>query len=278
MRYGIANRSGQVAQEEAAAVLALARRAGIHTLDTAIAYRDSETRLGAAGVVGWKVVTKLPPIPEECPDVAAWVDGMVAGSLRRLGVATLYGLLLHRSQDLTGPAGETLYAQMSALKAAGSVQKIGVSIYDPQEIESLSGRFAIDLVQTPFSVFDRRIQRSGWLARLRRTGTEVHARSVFLQGLLLMAASDRAARFAPWQHLWATWDEWLAAQKLTPLQACLAFALAQQDIDGVVVGVDSSRQLRELLAVDTATSSMTPPDALVCDDPDLINPSRWSVS
>ena len=278
MPYGIANRSGQVAPGEATAVLAIARQSGIDTLDTAVAYRDSEARLGAAGIDGWRVVTKLPPLPADCADAAAWVDAMVMGSLGRLGVSSLYGLLLHRSRDLGGPAGEALYAAMSALKAAGRVQKIGVSIYDPAEIEVLSGRFALDLLQTPFNVVDRRIRDGGWLARLQRMGTEVHARSVFLQGLLLMAAGDRPARFAAWGRLWTVWEEWVSAQQVTPLQACLAFALAQPEIAGVVVGVDSSRQLREILAADALRSSSILPAELACDDPDLINPSRWSLS
>ena len=60
MDYGVSNESGQVAQEQAGEILRLAWRAGINTLDTAIAYGESEEVLGKAGVQGWKVVSKLP--------------------------------------------------------------------------------------------------------------------------------------------------------------------------------------------------------------------------
>src|SRR4051812_7806276 len=72
-RYGIANRSGQTTRDEAAAILAAAYAAGIRTLDTAIAYGDSERLLGEIGVADWRVVSKLPALPPECSDIDAWV-------------------------------------------------------------------------------------------------------------------------------------------------------------------------------------------------------------
>jgi hypothetical protein len=116
---------------------------------------------------------------------------------------------------------------------------------------------------------------SGWLPRLKQIGTEVHVRSVFLQGLLIMDASNRPARFQKWQMLWDVWREWLTANRLSPLQASLGFALAQTEIDRVIVGVDTVHQLQEILAAADA-SAPTPPIELNCEDNDLINPSRWN--
>src|SRR5271165_4758530 len=84
--YGISNRTGQVAQGEAAVIVGHAWDAGIDTLDTAIAYGDSERCLGRVGVAGWRVVSKLPPVPDKCPDLAGWVAASVGGTLRRLGL------------------------------------------------------------------------------------------------------------------------------------------------------------------------------------------------
>lgn len=63
MRYGVANRVGQVPAGEARRILERARTAGMDTLDTAAAYGASETLLGSVGVADWIVVTKLPPCP-----------------------------------------------------------------------------------------------------------------------------------------------------------------------------------------------------------------------
>lgn len=274
--YGVANISGQVRSYEAAAILQQAWAAGVDTLDTAIAYGGSEQRLGEIGVEGWHVVSKLPAMPSGCKDIAGWVQEAVKCSLRRLNIDCLYGLLLHRPQQLLEPGGEDLYAALAGLKDKGLVGKIGVSIYDPEELDRLWLHFQLDLVQAPFNILDRRIETSGWLTRMRRAGTEVHIRSVFLQGLLLMGAARKPQKFDRWNPLWDRWDRWLKEQEVTPLQACLGFVLSQQEIGRVVVGVDNRGQLQEIL--DAAEVGVPqPPDFLKTDDPDLINPSRWSM-
>ena len=127
--YGIANQAGQVSRTEANAMLQLALANGIDTLDTAIAYGDSETCLGEVGSQGFRVVTKLPALPDNCADIGDWVQQQVNASLSRLGVVEVYGLLLHRSEQLLGSNGVELYQALQALKDNGQVQKVGVSIY-----------------------------------------------------------------------------------------------------------------------------------------------------
>lgn len=274
--YGVANKYGQVSRSEATAILEHTWAAGIGTLDTAIAYGQSEQRLGEIGVDNWRIVTKLPTMPDACTTVRDWVMESVRSSLNRLHIYRLRGLLLHRSQQLLGPQGEELYAALLELKDLGCVERIGVSIYDPEELDNLYPDFKLDIVQAPFNILDRRLKASGWLTRLYRAGTEVHVRSVFLQGLLLMGASQRPKKFDRWIPLWNNWNRWLKEQEVTPLQACLGFVLSQQEIGRVVVGVDNKKQLQEILAAAELEVPL-PPDLLQSDDLDLINPSRWDM-
>jgi aryl-alcohol dehydrogenase-like predicted oxidoreductase len=274
--YGIANRAGQVSRDEAEAILHHAWSVGIDTIDTAISYGESEQRLGDIGVRQWKIVTKLPVIPESCTDVAGWVHESVQGSLARLGIPSLHGLLLHHSQQLLGPQGDALWSALSVLRDQRSVEKVGVSVYSPDELDAVWPRFRVDVVQAPFNILDRRLSSSGWLNRLSAAGTEIHVRSIFLQGLLLMDAADRSAKFDRWQPLWRRWHNWLVEEKLTPVQACLGFALAHSGITRVVVGVDSLSQLREILDC-AGSTGVTPPDSLLSEELQLINPSSWNV-
>ncbi|MEP7242283.1 MAG: aldo/keto reductase [Gammaproteobacteria bacterium] len=275
--YGVANQQGQVPREEAAAIVAHARLAGLDTLDTAIAYGTSESRLGEIGVGEWRVVSKLPPLPADCPDVVEWVGEQVRGSLSRLGITRLHGLLLHRAQDLLESRGEELALALRVVKDSGQVGKTGVSVYGPDELAALGPGAPLELVQAPFNVLDRRMATSGWLARLHARGVEVHTRSAFLQGLLLMSASDRPATFKRWQTLWDHWHGWLDEHALSPVAACLAFALAQPEIDRVIVGVDSLAQLKEILG-HAGERTATPPATLSSEEPLLINPSLWKPS
>jgi aryl-alcohol dehydrogenase-like predicted oxidoreductase len=259
---------------EVAEILAVAGANGIDTLDTAIAYGESERTLGACGVAGWKVITKLPPLATRAAGeaVAEWVRRSVMESLARLRIDRLHGLLLHRSADLREQEGPRLLEAMLALRSDGLVRGIGVSIYDPEE---LIGVPSIDLVQAPFNVLDRRFEDSGMLADVRRRGAEVHTRSAFLQGLLLMDRRQRPEHFRRWSALWESWHTWLERAGVDPLRACLRFVLSRAQVDRVVVGVDSLAHLRELIAAADSQGGADVPEDLSSVDPDLVNPSRW---
>lgn len=274
--YGVANATGQIHRDEAARIVQRARRAGMDTIDTAIAYGESEQRLGEIGVEDFRVVTKLPPFPNEHCDAAEWVRRSIVGSLQRLRIPQLAGFLLHQPKDLRGPRGSALYAALLDARNSGFVQKIGVSVDSPAELDALSSRFRFDLVQAPMNVVDRRLLSSGWLARLKADGTEIHVRSIFLQGLLLMDDSNRPAGFNRWRVIWERWQDWLALEHLTPIESCVAFVLSHPEIDRVIVGVDSQLQLEQILAAQRTTSGWAP-ESLASDDMDLVNPARWSI-
>jgi hypothetical protein len=273
--YGIANQAGQVSRSVAQNMLRLAKDKGIDTLDTAIAYGESETCLGEVGTQGFRLVTKLPAMPEGCSDINGWIREQVAASFGRLAVSSVYGLLLHRPDQLLKSDGEALFNALHELKASGLVQKIGISVYMPSELDALIPQYRFDLVQAPFNLIDRRLSTSGWLERLKQEGVEIHTRSAFLQGLLLMPRSAVPAKFAPWAKLWDMWHDWLAQHSVTAVQACLAYPLSFPGIDRVVVGADSMSQLEQIIGAALGGIPDDLPD-LRCDDENLINPAHWS--
>ncbi len=274
--YGIANQAGQVPPTVVKSILQLASASSIDTLDTAIAYGDSETCLGEIGTQGFKVVTKLPALPDSCTDVDSWVKQQVNASITRLGVTRLYGLLLHRSDQLLGQNGVALYRALQTLKDDGQVQKIGVSIYSPSELVALTPHFHFDLVQAPFNLIDRRLHSTGWLQRLKDDNVQIHTRSVFLQGLLLMAKADIPEKFLPWNDLWLKWHRWLTDNDALAVNTCLSFALSFPEIDRVVVGADSAGQLAQIVSAANSQSNVDFPN-LQCEDENLINPAYWSL-
>ena len=186
----------------------------------------------------------------------------------------LGGLLLHHPADLLGSQGEALYFALAQLKSLGFVEEIGISIYQPDELNPLFEHMSFDVVQAPFNILDRRLIDSGWFGKLHALGVELHVRSVFMQGLLLMPATLRPAKFQRWQPLWDEWERWLSVHQLTPLQACLRYALSFNEIARVIVGVDSPQQLNEIIAA--ASGELPPvPLGLRSTDVALLNPSNW---
>ena len=68
----------------------------------------------------------------------------------------------------------------------------------------------------------------------------------------------------------------LKSDFLTQGPIALKFALNQDWIDKIVVGVDSVSQLKALVEIEK--SSVSPDFPLLrCDNPNLINPSKWNL-
>lgn len=274
--YGVANKAGQVPAAEAKAILEYAASTGINMLDTAVGYGNSEQRLGEIGIHEWQVVSKIPAVPDGCGDIMGWVTESVQSSLQRLGLPRLYALLLHKPQQLLGADGGQIYAALQQLRETGLVQKIGTSIYAPAELDDLCRRYEFDVVQAPFNLLDWRLIESGWMSRLANSGVELHVRSIFLQGLLLMPSSDRPAKFNRWQAQWSAYSDWLRSAELTPLQACVRHSMSFPEVTRVIVGVDNSDQLRSIFEAASGPVPI-PPSALQVHDCDLLNPSVWAT-
>ena len=274
LNYGIANTAGQVSRAETALILNLAKQRGLNTLDTAIAYGESEKVLGDIAIPDWQIISKLPAMPVTVVDVATWVDTQVASSLQRLRANRLHALLLHRPSQLLEFRGGELYRALAMQQERGAVEKIGISIYDASELDQLMPHMRFDVVQAPFNVLDARMIDSGWMLRLEKMGCELHVRSVFLQGLLLMSPNNRPTQFDHWQPLWTIWDAWLQDSGVTPLQACLRHALSTPGIAKVVVGIETTTQLEQILMASQGDLPTLPNGLKICD-PELLNPALW---
>ncbi len=277
LTYGIANRTGKIDLETGRKILALAKRHGVHTLDTAINYGDAESVLGEIGCSGWDVISKLPPVPSGTTDISSWVNDEVGKSLQRLRTPSIYALLLHHPSDLLGTHSEKLVESLLDLKAKGTVAKLGVSIYGADELDQLIAYPVIDIVQAPMNIIDRGLESSGWLNKLKKSNIEIHSRSTFLQGVLAMSPAQRPDWIATWASIFHEWDMWITDTGMSRIEACLAHIRSYPEVDRIIIGVDSPEQISEVFRVLTMPP-LRAPRSLVSDDERLINPSRWVVT
>ena len=277
--YGVANRDGRTPPAEVARIVAAGRAAGLRMLDTAALYGEAESVLGEQDLGGLQVVTKTPRYVH-APITAADADDLKATldrSLTRLRLSSVHGLLAHHADDLLVPGGERLIDALLSLREAGKVERIGVSVYDGDQIAAVLERFTPDLVQLPLNVFDQRLIADGSLARLAALGVDIHVRSVFLQGLLLMPPDSVPAWFDPWRDALCAWHAACAARQVLPQQAALAFVCDLPEVGCCLIGVQSRAQLEQSLAgLDAAPALDAAPFA--CSDPALLNPVNWRLS
>mgnify|MGYP000898209935 FL=1 len=273
--YGILNGGETLSREEVARILDTAVDHGIDAIDTAIAYGQSESIIGETAQNRFKIISKLPPIPSDVSNVSQWVRTQVDASLSRLKCTSLDALLLHRSQDLTDAHGAELYAAINSLKVEKIIQRFGVSIYTPDELNGIIGTFDIDVVQAPLNVFDRRIL--GVIDQLTALNIEVHVRSVFLQGVLIAKPENRPQRFQPWSDHFARFDEWVLSSGVSAMACCLGFALQQSGVAKLVIGTTSPESLTEIMTSIPNMKLEVPAD-LQSSSEQLIDPRVWSVA
>ena len=274
--YGVTNRTGQVSEHVAAAVLERARALGIEWLDTAAAYGSAESVLGrlAGPASGFRICTKVVSAADGA-DPAAAAQRQFAASLARLGRERVDVLMIHDASLLLGAAGPALYRWLQEQKLRGNALAIGVSVYEGAQARTLAERFSLDWIQLPLSVLDQRSLRDGTLAQLKARGVRVQARSALLQGLLVSDPQRLPAAFVAARAPLARVSAAAATSGVSPLALAIGFVASVAEVDQIVLGVESPAQLEDCVrALDT------PADAqwrdLACDDPAVVDPRRWA--
>ena len=267
--YGVTNLSGQVAIGEVKNILDYAKEKSIDTLDTASGYGNSEQVLGEVGVNNYRIITKTTPLKNG-------VDGVIKGfhqSLDSLNIGQVDGLLIHNIDDTKDKRFGKLFHKLNELKEEGVIKKIGFSTYTPEQVDFLLENFDFDLIQVPFNVFDTRLIEGGQLQALKKKNIEIHVRSIFLQGVLL-DFDNLSSYFSRWKKQFDKYQSTVEKSGLSLLEYALNFTLNVQEIDKILVGVNSTDQLKEIVQAKKKQSSLS---AFPIDDIALLNPGLWKI-
>ena len=274
--YGIYSFAGKVKPIEIKEILDFAHSKNITNLDTAPAYGNSEKILGDTNISSFRVVTKTRHFKSEIitDNDSNLLNIDFYQSLRDLKKNNVYALLIHNANDLFKPGAEKLIKMLQKLKEEKRIKKTGVSIYNHNQLKFIINNFDIDLIQLPLNILDRRLIENGMIKLLLKKNIEVHARSIFLQGLLLMSKEERPEKFNRWNNLWIIWHEWLNDNNISALEGTIRYATSIPGISKVLVGVDTKKQLEEIIiALEGNLPSI--PSELYTNNDSLLNPSNW---
>lgn len=269
--YGINNTSGQVTKEEVSTILRIASENGINTLDTSSAYGTSEQALGEAlknTGLQFNIVSKY-------PKSELGVRETFMKSLKNLGVESLYGYLVHHFEFYQ--EHPNIFDDMRSLKEEGRIQKIGFSLYNPQQLQYLLDRnVQFDIIQFPYNIFDRQFEP--WLPKLKEMGVEVHTRSAFLQGLFFKDVNTIEGKLKPMCPYLVKLHDYCKQRDITIEQIAFGYVLSNEAVDGALIGVDNHQQLEKNLEVSRFKLKEKDIDfirSIEIKEKELLNPVNW---
>lgn len=279
--YGISNVIGQTTVSEVKKILAFGSRHQVKMLDTAALYGGSEAVLGEclSAQHEFHIVTKTAKRDHQLSiseNLAVWKQTF-KNSLMLLRQSQVYGLLAHNAEDLLADDGAAFIDILQSWKAQGLVRKIGASVYTIRQVEELLHRTDIDLIQISLNVLDQRLLHNGLLTRLKQQGIEVHVRSVFLQGVLVMEPDTLPPYFDSVRELLREYRNYIKQCNLTPVEAALGFVQSLPEVDAIVCGVNNCAQLMEIVEAAQREINITDFARFAVVDEAIVNPALWKV-
>ena len=276
MNYGIRVGQKKLLASEIIDIINGAQKKGIDTLDTAIAYGDSIERLGNIGVQKFKIITKIPRIPKKVANSSDWYKNKVIYTIKKLKINNLEAVLLHYPNDLIDNKNKKLIDTLLEFKKKKIINKIGISIYEKKELEEILKIFKPDLIQCPLNIFDNRLTKNNFLETISKKGIDIHVRSIFLQGLLLLNSNKIPNEFLKYQKLFLEWENWLKLNNLNSLEACVIYANRIKWVNKLVIGINSSIQLNQIIKhINNFSTHFEIPNWQNPIDKNLIDPRKW---
>ena len=278
LEYGVSNSAGAPNLQVVSEILELATQSGVEILDTAAAYGDAEQVLGQVGVDDFKVVTKFMPFCGSVPTIAELISEIQSSCLR-LKTDKLHGVMFHRASDLLTFSIQDYQILLENIRDLNLVEKLGVSVYKVSELEKIVCRgYPFDLVQIPLNIIDRSFIKSGFLRKLKSLGIEIHVRSVFMQGLLLLDQVSRPTYFNKWREIFDEWERWISMRSgETKVGASLEFIRQVEYIDHVIVGVNTSAEFLEIFSAFNRPKIGYDFPNIESEDTNLIHPYNWEL-
>jgi aryl-alcohol dehydrogenase-like predicted oxidoreductase len=273
--YGINNKNGQMSEQEVFDILDLSKSKGISYLDTAAAYGNSEERIGSyiaqKSDTFFKIITKFDLKKYQSP-----IDSLNE-SLSKLNVSCVDTIMFHNYDDFLKT---TQYQLEKLLEHKGiKFKKLGISVYTNEQIDEVCKTKIFQTIQMPFNALDNNNIRGEAMRMMKTNGIEIHTRSVFLQGLFFMPLENIPAKLEPLTSYLSRMNQISSHYQVGKSALALHYNLSNQLISGVLMGVDSVKQLEQNIALINAQipqSAFDAIDEIQVKESSLLNPATWN--
>lgn len=242
--YGVINRNKLSSFSEIGRILETFYSHGGYIIDTSSGYGTSEEIIGNLlkdNNNGFQINTKF--VLDSDNGIES-IKRQVDNSYRIFG-NKINSILCHTPDIFLSDKRDLVYSAFEYIKDNICIN-VGLSIYSVDEINNLDIKFkeSISDIQAPLNIFDLTALKLKE-KKLINWNYKVHARSIFLQGLLI----SEETIYKRFEKQLILFNEYCQKYKLTKKEVCIRFAMQNNDIDSLVVGINCLEHLNNLISI-----------------------------
>lgn len=279
--YGVSNTKGKVNNSEIKKILEAALNFGVDFLDTANVYGNSEEIIGKFSDLtkNFKLITKTAHQNKDLSikENIKLIEDELDKSLVKMNRDNVDILLIHNTKEILSKDGLEIYQSLNKIKSSGKAKKIGISIYSLKELNQIIEKYSVDVIQFPVNIFNQSFSNSEILKKLSKMGLELHARSIFLQGILLMNSEDLDRYFDPMRQVHSNYQNFLIKKKLSQVEGAINFIKRINELNAVTFGVQNHAQLSQIMRVFKSETIEIEYKDFAIDDAGMTNPAKWNL-
>lgn len=291
LNYGIANTNGKPDFNTSLRILKYSWENGINVFDTAPSYGNCEKIIGTfissninIDFENLVVISKLPKVEHQndlkFDHLYTIIKKTIIQSLKTLKINKFPIYLIHHAPDIFLKDG-IIVECLHQIKKEGLIDRIGISIYNPNEVEEALKFKEINVIQVPINLFDHRLINTGLLQKLKMKKYLIFARSIYLQGLLFKSVQNLPESLEYAKNFLLKLRNLTENLNINILKLAFLFVRDLPEITSLIIGIERVDQIEENLKMlkeepllkeirDTIIEEFS-------DVPEkIINPSLWN--
>tara|TARA_Y100000768_G_scaffold388939_1_gene388992 strand:- start:8144 stop:9004 length:861 start_codon:yes stop_codon:yes gene_type:complete len=272
LKYGF-NKTKQNSRNSVA-YLKKAYNLGIKEIDTSPAYGNSGKIINDTKKK-FKIYTKLTKklLKTNSKKIELSIKNFLIKSLKKFSIKEFEGVLIQNESIMLTKKGKKIFETLKKFKENKLIKNIGISSYNLKTLRKILKKYQFDFVQVPFNVFDQRLIEKKNLDFLNKKKIDIHVRSIFLQGLLLLDNNEIPIKFKKYKEFFYFWNTWLNNNNYSNLEACYNFVNGQKSIKKVVIGSANYNEFKNLFYC--KEKKIRFPFKFKKIPENLFNPIRW---
>ncbi len=277
--YGISNNKTQTISNSKK-LIDLCETNNIKIIDTAIEYKTPNKIINYIGLKkNFKIISKIPHL-KKSQSIKKYIkelDNKIYSNLLKYNKKKFEALLVHNSRDIQKKNGYLIYNKILDYKKNNLTKKIGISVYDKNSCLDILNKYDFDIVQLPINIFNHSFLVEKFLNKMKSKNIEIHARSIFFQGLIFINPENLNPYFNKVKNKFFDFHQDCNYDRIEKINQCIKFLDNIPQIDKYIIGFNNDIHLNEFLNIKPKKYNLLNFKKYMIKEKKFTNPSQWKI-